>query len=380
MNLANQQALIQAANMNLIGIRYIELSYFATFFANLGTQSALFIGFISGSLSQVPGTDNPAGCWYGWLVLYWVSSAVCYGAGVHALVCSVFLQVFGQGLGLRGPVGSMVRAVEGMIAEQENVLQAFLLAIFSFGFQCIGMYFIMMDSMSAIISSAFTLIAIFLWYRYALRLYNRFSWKNVNVAWDGKDDESEADERDDYATEPGHVQNALHQKQKSAAAEKSKQRKNRSEEEIKALEELVNVAKSESVPGGYLTLKLLNFFGGQPWQRRYFLVRGRLIFYYKDKRSFQLDPTKPINTRPIDMEGYTLIAGAREPPYSIALVPVDEDDNRKAWKFRCDTLSEFQRWIELFAAALKLTESGREQGDLVDMGAVGLAPAEDTSE
>jgi hypothetical protein len=361
MNQAQQKALIQETNMSLINIRSIELNYFSAFFSSFGTQCALMIGFIVGSLSQVPGLENPPGCWYGFIVLYWVSSAITLAAGVHGLVCSVFVQVFGQGLGLRGPLGSMVRAVEGMVEEQENIVQTFIIAVFSFGFQCIGMYFIMMDWVSATVTSVITLLGIILWYNYSLRLYNRFSWKDMNIKWSNSD-EGEQSDMDDDDSNP--VKNAMHYRKKRLS--KTKRGSSRSEEEDQALDELGSERGQSETPGGYLTLKVPGTFG-DPWQRRYFMVRGKMVYYYKDKRAFQLDPRKPLNTRPIDLEGYTLIAGAREPPYSIALVPVDEDDNRKAWKFRCDTLAEFQMWLEIFSAGLKVADATGEQGNLVNI-------------
>lgn len=366
MNQALQKALIQETNMSLINIRSIELDYFSTFFSSFGTQCALMIGFIVGSLSQVPGLDNPTGCWYGWIVLYWVTSALTLAAGVHGLVSSVFVQVFGQGLGLRGPLGSMVRAVEGMVEEQENIVHAFIVAVFSFGFQCIGMYFIMMDWVSATVSSIITMVGIILWYNYALRLYNRFSWKDMNIKWRNSEEEGDSD-LDDHDENP--VKNAMHYAKKRQS--KVKRGNMRSEEEDQALNELESEETQRETPGGYLTLRVPGTFG-DPWQRRYFMVRGKLIYYYKDKRSFQQEPKKPLNTRSIDLEGYTLIAGAREPPYSIALVPVDEDDHRKAWKFRCDTLAEFQSWLEIFSVALKIADASGQQGDLVN-----IAPEED---
>jgi hypothetical protein len=407
MNLASQKAVIQQANMNLVNIRFIELEYFSQFFASFGTQSALMIGFIAGSLSQVPGVENPSKCWYGWIALYWLTSAICMGAAMNALVCSIFLQVYGQGLGLRGPLGSMVRAVEGMLVEQQNILWSFLIAVFSFGLQCVGMYWIMMDQTSAIVSSVFTFIGIFFWYHYALRLYNRFSWSSMKVHWKGGNLESD-DENDglDDMTNPANptaavtaavggvtTKNVLHsggasnhpdddnnndnnnnnqntKKRSFFSSKRQKEHKTRSEEEDQALQDLANqVGKKEvEILGGYLTLKLPGLFGMDPWQRRYFLIRGRLIYFYKDKRAFQLEPSKPINSRPIDLEGFTLIAGAREPPYAIALVTMDEDDPRKAWKFRCDTLAEFQRWIELFSTALKTCEHHQDdEGDMINL-------------
>ena len=63
-----------------------------------------------------------------------------------------------------------------------------------------------------------------------------------------------------------------------------------------------------------------------------------LIFYYQDKRQYESTPSRPLNSRAIDLDGYTLVAGAVEPPYNICLLPLDTDDIRKTWKFRCDTV------------------------------------------
>lgn len=114
-----------------------------------------------------------------------------------------------------------------------------------------------------------------------------------------------------------------------------------------------------STVAGYMTLKTRKKFSMDPWERRYFVIRGTLIYFYRNQAAFHAAPAEPINHRPIDLEGYGLIAGAEEPPYVISLVPVDSNDNRKAWKFRCDTITEFHNWISMFAAALRLTESGR---------------------
>jgi len=59
------------------------------------------------------------------------------------------------------------------------------------------------------------------------------------------------------------------------------------------------------------------------------LLQGKLIFYYKDRASYFSLPHSPINLRPIDMTGYTLVAGTVEPPYCITLLPVHPDDIRK---------------------------------------------------
>jgi hypothetical protein len=111
MNQANQKVVMQNANMTLIQIRSYEIGYFQIFFSNFGTQAALMIGFIAGSLSQVPGWDNPPDAPYFFVVLYWITSAVCLCAGMHCLVCTVFVNVYGPGLALRGPPGTLLLTI-----------------------------------------------------------------------------------------------------------------------------------------------------------------------------------------------------------------------------------------------------------------------------
>jgi len=387
MNQANQQQVVQNANMNLVQIRQIELTYFSSFFTSFGTQTALMIGFIVGSLSQVPGVDNPSECSYFWIVLYWVTSALCVSSAIHCLVSTVFLEVFGQGLALRGPLGSMVKAVEGMIVEQKAVVVGFIFTIFMFGLQCIGMYWIMMDQTCAIIATIITSVAIFCWYQYALRLYNRFSWNAAKVDWEdvasdkqfGGGGKNLFDELDDLNPT---VLNKMHNKKAggnkrgsqsvtfadsqnsapgdllAAANDDKASVYSASTSALTGIESLVNADSTHfETSGGYLSMKTTATFTRDPWQRKYFVVFNQLIYYYQDKRAFQLEPGKPINQRAIDVEGYTLIAGAVEPPYMISLVPIDPEDIRKIWKFRCDTINEFNNWIEIFTRALQIGQN-----------------------
>eukprot|EP01031_Cornospumella_fuschlensis_P046760 gene46760-57263_t len=216
MNQARQKAVLQEANMTLVGIRAAELDYFSTFYSNFAIQAALLIGCIANSFSQVPGVDNPSDAPYFWCVVYWISTAITVSSAVHSLICSTFLQVFGQGYGLRGPIGSMVLAIDGMVIEQQNILRSFTISIFAFGVNCFSMFWIMMDSENAIACTILTIIGMILWYRYALRLYNRFSWKSMRTDWDN-DDRNRAKDLEDL--DPSIV-NKMHQDASSGKAKR----------------------------------------------------------------------------------------------------------------------------------------------------------------
>ena len=58
MQAANQQALIQQTNQQILGIRQSELSYYSNYFYSFGNQAALIVGFTLGCVSQVPALDS----------------------------------------------------------------------------------------------------------------------------------------------------------------------------------------------------------------------------------------------------------------------------------------------------------------------------------
>lgn len=117
-------------------------------------------------------------------------------ASIHSLLCSVFISVYGQGLALRGPVGSMVRAVNGMVIEQFNVLVSFVISIVAFAFGNIGMYYCMFNRKGAVICSSITLAGLVIWYHYCLRIYNRFKFDENQVDVKFHDDNDDVEEDD----------------------------------------------------------------------------------------------------------------------------------------------------------------------------------------
>lgn len=422
MQKANQDAVLQQANIQLVNIRYAEIQYFTDFFTNFGTQCFLLAGFICGAVSQTPAYD--ADCNYFWQFLYNISSALCVAFATLGLLMSVFISVFGQGLAIRGPPGSMIKAIEGMVEEQHNAVALFVGAAVCYVLQEIGMYFVMMDQPNAIACAIFTFGGMIYTYNVSLRIYNRFyfakSETNFNLTGDDTNGDSLSDlnpnvnhdmnrrfgNKNTTNTSPKKEQKSVFgrvvSKVKKTVVGGSKEKDNAPVANVgdASLPKFTNYADNPYYDGasvmsdspyvdindldksnkvnfadpnetnstkfaGYLTVKSTSAMRmTDPWERRYFVIRGNLVFYYKDKRAFELDPTKPINSRPIDLEGYTLVAGAVEPPYNVSLVPSDSEDIRKAWKFRCDTMAEFNNWIDIFAKALKA--SNANAGDFVN--------------
>jgi hypothetical protein len=97
----------------------------------------------------------------------------------------------------------MIQAVNGMVIEQKQVVNGFIMMMIMFALQMIGLYWIMMDSISAIINTIITLMGMYVWYSYCLRIYNRFYWdQSTGDKWQGfsADDEGGAADLDELST------------------------------------------------------------------------------------------------------------------------------------------------------------------------------------
>lgn len=460
---ANQKAVIQNANINLVGIRQSEIQYYAQFFTNFGTQSFLLAGFLAGSISQTPTLEYT--CDYFWIVLYNTSVALCLAITCHVLIATVFLVVYGQGLAIRGPIGSMVKVVEGMVQEQHKIVGYFCASIVTFSLSMMGMYFIMMDETYAILSTVIACLGGMYTYHCALRIYNRFFWDESKSGWKYDHEVDAENELDDlnpilvnelvgnnYSNEEiAEAYKSLMQsgqltdddtnekkktaildhlgKQRptvapmtsaasvsgdnvsrvhsSAASNSSTPPPKKSILKAPSLKGIMNTMTGRgkglstlqeedegletpymdmdslpSVPtagnssststnsgtspnavrsgnviansAGYLSAKMdkRTLLGHDLYERRYFIIRSTLMYYYKDKTAFGKEPHNPLNKRPIDLEGYSLVAESSSPPYTILLVPIDTEDIRKVWKFRCDTESEYAQWKVMLSDAI----------------------------
>lgn len=93
----------------------------------------------------------------------------------------MFLTVYAPGLALRGPVGSMNRAVIGMKIEQDTMLQCYVCLIISFAFSIMSSFWLVMKTEAAWTSTVIFLLQSLGWYHYTLRIYNRFKFDAVEV-------------------------------------------------------------------------------------------------------------------------------------------------------------------------------------------------------
>jgi hypothetical protein len=426
---ANQKAVIQETNINLVNIRYMEIQYFSQFFTNFGTQCFILAGLICGTVSQTPTLDDYP-CNYFFVMMYNSMAASCLALATMAMLASVFIAVFGEGLAIRGPLGSVVKVIDGMVQEQHRVVFLFVAAVITFVLNLVGMSWIMMDQTNAIICTIILLFSALHTYRIALRIYNRFWWDKSKTEW--KDEIDHLMELNDLNPTVDDLNTQYGAKKVEQAYRISLHRGllNDRDSEVKKRSVLFNMLKamykpkkkpastaqdSTSAPieslddrydqsslssdapylgfadqslsldtsspsspsspspfssailsagsrskgmavraGGYLAVRMKSSLVGHPWERRFFILQGASLFFFQDKHAFTSNPSKPLNRRPIHLDGYLLRVGSEEvPPFCLSLQPREEGDVRKTWRFRADTLAEFRAWKEIFAQAMQ---------------------------
>lgn len=102
---------------------------------------------------------------------------------------------------------------------------------------------------------------------------------------------------------------------------------------------------------GYLTKKSnsSSHLFSDPWVRRYYVLHKNDLYYYKSKEDYELDPKKTIKNRPVNISQYILsYEQGPKGELEMFLSPIDDNDDRKVWEFRVDTLAEYDAWINAF--------------------------------
>lgn len=171
---AGQQQLYQETNVRLVELRHLEIDYYFTVNSAICTQSVLIGGFAYGLFTKnVPsGHDYAKTC----LSAFYICSALTIFASIHVIIITMLLQVYGPGLALHGPAGSMARAAEVMLDEQQQVMIGFMAMMFFFAISTVLCFWVAMDLYSAIICTAAFLVAVRQWLFYWRRVYFKLHW------------------------------------------------------------------------------------------------------------------------------------------------------------------------------------------------------------
>lgn len=84
--------------------------------------------------------------------------------------------MFGQGMALRGPPGSMAIALDGIAAEQDQILYSFAFLMLAVGISNCSLCIIVMSQYTAYLMCGVVLLGIAVWYSFCVRIVNKFKF------------------------------------------------------------------------------------------------------------------------------------------------------------------------------------------------------------
>ena len=305
---ANNAALFQGANQDIISIRQAELQYYISVYQSFATQAALIGGFTYGVLQNTTrGVE--------WVLdldfFYGLFATLTILTAVHVILCCLFLQVYGPGLSLYGPTGSMIKATEVLRKEQPMVVWSFVIMILFFVCSTVVLFWTVMDYLGAIICSAVLAVGVRYWWYYNRRIYDQLSW-NGNEGNYGRpsEDESPADR--------------LARQQQASGSSPFHQR----DIELGNTNSSVMQGSASSSQAvlieGYLTRKVLGASG--KWERRYFVLTSKgSLLAMKDRKEWRDEAKSSLKERPIDLSDFTIVFSFEITPSSISYTNYPND-------------------------------------------------------
>lgn len=237
----------------------------------------------------------------------------------------------------------------------------------------------------------------YLWYRYCVRIYNRFKYVETNSTWLTNEIDPETRIREfsvDNNSRKGNIRSVSsnRKKRKKGIIAKIFNTKNKSfssngdegtdttitnnttgnEPIINNLgprqntynhvqyDDLDNTIRHGAKYGlagiaheGYVTIHQSGIFGPKKIRHFLLLVENKLV-WYESKRAYELDPDKPVNLRPVYIENYRISTRKEDGNiYCLQLSPEKYYDEKKIFEFRCDTIDEVTGWTNAFQAVLR---------------------------
>lgn len=244
----------------------------------------------------------------------------------------------------------MAIAVEGMVAEQEQVVTSFILSIIFFALNMISCAYIVITVGQATVLSVFLVIYAYFWYAYTLRIYNRFKFTrdNNDMFFEGHHDIQEVqlndaiDDHDGVDRKGRHIYNRLHSSSTDAAGPSSSRDYEQTKASLKS-----NTSKSYQY-SDYVSLKEGSeslFF--DPWKRRYAAIVCESLYIYEDKKMFEESPNQFIRGKKIDLLDVKIVLDGKDHPFQIN---ISSNIGGKTIQFRCDTAVQLSQWIKVFNA------------------------------
>ena len=164
--------LLWSLQVSLLKIREKELQFYTQNCIAIGTQAALLSGFAYNGIIQV---DIPSDA-SDWLkTCYLCVTTMAMGFELIAVLNSTLCSMLGPGLALRGPDGSMHRAVDGLMLEYRLTFLFFVMGLIAFHLSALLFAWLEFSWPVALAMTVALVTFIYGMLRYFRRIYKRFS-------------------------------------------------------------------------------------------------------------------------------------------------------------------------------------------------------------
>jgi hypothetical protein len=240
-----------------------------------------------------------------------------------------------------------------MIEEQQRFLVFFTLCTITTTLAMCGDFFVMMDLPGSWAGSGVLLFGLMYTGRTCTRIYNRFYFVNSLDTIKGVNQIGEFNRefRSSIEDDSGSVINPQHAGADAndndiRASMRSSVRSSMARNPYLDYDD--DPTMESSLRFQYSSNMLLKM--GAAWKPVYFVIKGKYGLYYKDKAAFEAAPAEPINQRPILLKDYgvdvfvDISSNANNNLFLLNLIPVDPEDERKAWEFKVDSEKNLEAW------------------------------------
>jgi hypothetical protein len=170
---ADKQSLETDLKVSLLAIRERELNLYTKCFRRLGTIAGVFAGFAYQG-ACLASYFFPPDSSTAMRSAYLVTTTIAMDLNVAALFAATVCAALGPGLALRGPDGSMERAVEGLALEYRLTFLTFTLGVLAFYVSASIFVIIMMNWLMMVLLLLIILFFVHYTLRACKRIYRKF--------------------------------------------------------------------------------------------------------------------------------------------------------------------------------------------------------------
>mmetsp|Transcript_19055 Transcript_19055/g.51187 ORF Transcript_19055/g.51187 Transcript_19055/m.51187 type:complete len:189 (-) Transcript_19055:524-1090(-) len=168
---ADKNALRTNLKVNLLRIRERELNFYTNNCLSISTQAALLAGFAWFGLTEVPFDEDASETVQ---MVYLVVTTLIMGLEMLTVVNATLCAILGPGLALRGPDGSMHKAVDGMMTHYRFTFACFSLGLLCFQFSAALYGWMQFTWEFALPHSILLFVMVNVMYRGGRRIYGMF--------------------------------------------------------------------------------------------------------------------------------------------------------------------------------------------------------------